>query len=704
MPALGSSVINKSSKKFAPKAPVRRPAPATFTEPSTNDSVESQHSFQTKQTQSVQHPATCPDPAPPQDSTAKGNTQPPTGDVLSEHDGSTVQGEDIHHGIRDDNPTVYDFHKRKLGAVSCDDHNSSGPSTTVATGPSPGVPAEPSEVPLTAPCATQIRQPPTLGPTSQSRTVISPKLTPEVRGSDAVQRTWPENLHEDAPAAKRRKVVSGQSRASSAQRRNTAEDATVESSFTGVIVDNSTSAVTIRSSAPKIRPAAAKAVTKTSTRHKATPRERPLNARVVSSTASSWKRRTEDTQPGKKVRKSHQVTKRKRNQPLQDAAADIVAAAASTTNRSKSRRSRKEREPTPEEAENETIEPEQVKMADLCIDTRKGKKSDMLKALQERDKEELLKQQQKELQQLLGNGAPAKDSGRNDSTNSAVENVNSNGPSTGEIERRQELSRQVAGTYVNEDGEIMIDTDSLQVDRHARAAAEREQGQLEAVEENYLSRPAVNSQTYSKREKQNFWSEELTDEFYEALRMFGTDFDMIGRMLRKTRRAIKLKFTREEKLDPDRINQTLLGERIAVDVEDFSRRAGEELKETEEHDRMMEEDRKKIEDDAADELRAKEEQDQVRRDQAEQERAAVPDDSSGKENREAGKQKEKSKKRKRDNRTEVQEKGRNDQAKQKVVTSKKKERGKVKRREGRHKKGKTTEPTPVTSCVPGYDD
>ena len=315
-------------------------------------------------------------------------------------------------------------------------------------------------------------------------------------------------------------------------------------------------------------------------------------------------------------------------------------------------------------------------MADLCIDTRKGMKSDMLKALQERDREELLKQQQKELQQLLGNEAPSEDFERNDSLNSAAENVNSNGPSTGEIERRQELSRQVAGTYVNEDGEIMIDTDSLQVDRHARAAAEREQGQLEAVEENYLSRPAVNSQTYSKREKQNFWSEELTDEFYEALRMFGTDFDMIGRMLRKTRRAIKLKFTREEKLDPDRVNQTLLGERIAVDVEDFSRRAGEELKETEEHDRMMEEDRKKIEDDAADELRAKEQQDQLRRDQVEQERAAVPDDSSGKENRKNGKRKEKRKKRKRDNRTEVQEKGRNDEAKQQGMTSKKKGEGK----------------------------
>ncbi|KAL8755080.1 MAG: hypothetical protein Q9199_003901 [Rusavskia elegans] len=684
MPALGSSVINKSGKKFAPKAPVRRPAPATPTEPSTTNSVELPPVSQTAPTQTVQHPVTSPDSAPPQDPTAKVSTQAPDGTVLRK-DGNSVQEQPAHDVIGEDGRTQPELHKRKLGAISHDDHEQSQPAITATIHPSSEVPAESSEVPQTTPPAIHSPQPPTPNLINQSRIATSPKLTPQIPISHFVQRTSLETPHEDAPATKRRKVTSNQTKASSRQRPNPNEDAPVSSSSTDVIADTATSTVPTIASARKPSGSAAKAVTKSSTRQKATPRDRPATARVISNSKSTLKRVAKDAQPGMKAKKPRQTTRQRTEQSLQDAAAEIVATAERTTNRSKGRRTRKEREPTPEEAENETIVPGQVKMADLCRDTRKGKKSDMLRALQERDKVELVKKQQKELQQLVGNEAPAEDNERNGAALTAAENANANGPAAGEVERRQELSRQVAGTYVNEDGEIMIDTDSLQVDRHARAAAEREQGQLEAVEENYLSRPAVNSQTYAKREKANSWPEELTDEFYEALRMFGTDFDMIGRMLRKTRRAIKLKFTREERLDPDRINQALRGERIAVDVEDFSRRAGEELKETEEHERMMEEDRKKIEKDAADELKAKEEQDQVRKDQAEQERAAIPDDSSGKENRETGKKKEKRKKRTRDEKGAANEKGMKDQAIQKKVTDGKKEKGK--REKGKREKG-----------------
>lgn len=675
---------------------MRRPAPATFTEPSTTNSVEPPPVSETNPTQTVQHPATSPDSAPPQDPTAKVSTRAQDGIVLRK-DGNSVQEQLTHDVIGEDGHTQHELHKRKLGAISHDDHEQSQPTTTATTDPSSEIPAESSEVPQTTSPATQSPQPPTPNLINQSRIATSPRWTPQIPISDSVQRTSLETPHEDAPATKRRKVTSNQTKASLRQRPNPNEDAPLPSSSTDVSADTATSTVPTRASARKLSASAAKAVTKSSIRQKATPGERPATPPVVANSISTLKRRAKDAQPGTKVKKSRQKTRQRREQPLQDAAAEIVATAERTTNRSKGRRTRKEREQTPEEAENETIVPGQVKMADLCRDTRKGKKSDMLRALQERDREELVKKQQKELQQLVGNEAPTEDDERNGAANSAAENANSNGPAAGQVERRQELSRHVAGTYVNEDGEIMIDTDSLQVDRHARAAAQREQGQLEAVEENYLSRPAVNSQTYTKREKANSWPEELTDEFYEALRMFGTDFDMIGRMLRKTRRAIKLKFTREERLDPDRIDQALRGERIAVDVEDFSRRAGEELKETEEHERMMEEDRKKIEKGAADELRAKEEQDQVRKDQAEQERAAIPDDSSGKENRETGEKKEKRKKRKRDDKDAANEKRMKDQAKQKKVTDGKKEKGKREKgnkrpRKGRYE-GKLTEQT-----------
>ncbi|CAL8582053.1 hypothetical protein XPA_007731 [Xanthoria parietina] len=696
MPALGSSVINKSGKKFAPKAPVRRPAPATTTEPSPSDSVEPPPVSQTVPAQTVQHPTIPSDSAPPQDLPPEVSTQAQDGIVLRQ-DGNSGQEQTTHDVIEEDGPIQHESHKRKLGAISHNDNEQGQPTNTATTDPLSEVPTQSSEVPQTNPPAIQRPQPLTPNLTNQPQIATSPRLTPQIPDSTSVQSTSLEIPYKHAPAPKRRKVASNQTKASSRQRPTPNEGRPVPSSSTNVVADNVTTTVPTRASARKVSASAAKAVTKSSTKQRATPRERPATARVVSQSTYALKRRAEDAQPGAKVKKPRPATRQRREQPLQDTAAEIVATAERVTSRGKARRIRKEREPTPEEAENETIVPGQVRMADLCRDTRKGKKSDMLKALQERDKEELVKKQQKELQQLVGNEAPAEDNERDGAANSAAENANASGPSAVEVERRQELSQHVPGTYVNEDGEIMIDTDSLQVDRHARAAAEREQGQLEAVEENYLSRPAVNSQTYAKREKANSWPEELTDDFYEALRMFGTDFDMIARMLRKTRRAIKLKFTREERLDPDRINQALRGERIAVDVEDFSRRAGEELKETEEHERMMEEDRKKIEKDAADELRAKEEQDQARNAQAEEERAAISDDSSGKENREAGK-KEKRKKRKRGDKHPAKEKGMKDQAKQKQVTDGtkgkgKREKGNQRSRKKRHEEGKITEHT-----------
>ena len=62
------------------------------------------------------------------------------------------------------------------------------------------------------------------------------------------------------------------------------------------------------------------------------------------------------------------------------------------------------------------------------------------------------------------------------------------------------------------------------------------------------------------RSKSDPWGEEETDRFYEALSMFGTDFFIISTLFPgKTRKMIKAKFVREERLDPPRINDALLG-------------------------------------------------------------------------------------------------------------------------------------------------
>jgi transcription factor TFIIIB component B'' len=117
-------------------------------------------------------------------------------------------------------------------------------------------------------------------------------------------------------------------------------------------------------------------------------------------------------------------------------------------------------------------------------------------------------------------------------------------------------------------GEIVLDHASLQVDRHADA--ERNGGDLEDVIENSLTRK-INQATYGKRSKTESWDEDMTDLFYRGLRMFGTDFMVISKMFPgRSRRQIKLKFNNEERRDPQRIKETLLGPRETIDIQTYS--------------------------------------------------------------------------------------------------------------------------------------
>ncbi|KAL9591507.1 MAG: hypothetical protein Q9179_007652 [Wetmoreana sp. 5 TL-2023] len=620
--------MDKSGKKFAPKAPTRRPVAATPLQTSVRSNTDRSSTSQTPS--HAQQLA---------NSLASAPLQTPNPNaVAATPEAGTQQLDDV-------------ASQNRLG-----EHGDTGEDASIR----PGSPNQTDSARITTSSnPTEAVSQPTLlketdrhAPESlvndvQGRSGPLPRLSPQPPASSFTQNVQLEIVHEDAPAAKRRKVTYDESEEDSGQQQTSdtqglvssppASDANINTAATSNIVStNDTGEKPFLST---------QSIPKPSRKGSRAQRAEAEAAAIVADATRQSARRTKDAQKSAKVRKPRQATSAKNKQRLQDAATEIVAdAVEGATARRKGRRGRKERQPTPEEAENEIIEPARIKMADLCKDTRKGKKSDILKALQERDKEEFARKKQKELQQLVDTGEPPDPGGQKHSADAAPSEGHSSLVVEGASERQEDVVRQVAGTYVDEHGQIMIDTGSLQVNRHAQAAAEREQNQEEAVVENDLSRPAVNSMTHAKREKQNSWPEEMTDEFYEALRMFGTDFGMISKMLRKTRRAVKLKFTREEKQDPDRIKEALLGERIPVDLDDYSRRAGEDIKELEEHERTMEEDRKEIEEHAADELRAKEEQDRLRNEEAEREHAAVPDDSSGKENHEAGKKKEKGRK------------------------------------------------------------
>ncbi|KAF2766702.1 hypothetical protein EJ03DRAFT_173775 [Teratosphaeria nubilosa] len=135
-------------------------------------------------------------------------------------------------------------------------------------------------------------------------------------------------------------------------------------------------------------------------------------------------------------------------------------------------------------------------------------------------------------------------------------------------------------------GQIVVEEDSLDV-----AEPTNQSDDVPVVEENnYAHR--VNRGSYINARRRDprdripparrrggwgGWSEEDTDRFYDALRSWGTDFDIISRLFEgKSRAQIKTKFNREEKFDPARINAALLGDHIEMDIESYALEAGVE--------------------------------------------------------------------------------------------------------------------------------
>lgn len=349
-------------------------------------------------------------------------------------------------------------------------------------------------------------------------------------------------------------------------------------------------------------------------------------SRSAQGTALDADARVEQDAASKKRKKKITIT-----QTIQDAAAAVVEEAVHSLSKIPKKRGRRgrQRAASLEGADAVIIAPSEVKMSDLCKDNGTGRKSEREKEIVEFEKAEYLRKKQKQLQEVIGQ----------------VEHISGPGPSesaedpSGRLERlarQREREENVAQNVPNTiivNGQIQIDEDSLQIDRHAAAAAARADEDVESVDENALTRK-VNSATWLKRDNSGGWNELYTDRFYEGLRMFGTDFQMISKMFPgRTRHKIKLKFVREEKLNHDKIKATLLGQQIPVDLPEFEKMAGVEFDDPAELERDMAEDRKRLEEET---LAEKEDMDNARRERDEQiaaERAEAGDESSAKENR-----------------------------------------------------------------------
>lgn len=294
----------------------------------------------------------------------------------------------------------------------------------------------------------------------------------------------------------------------------------------------------------------------------------PLNADGTSGTA-----------PTPVIDKKRKSAKRKRVD--ENGSADVLPTvevqlkAPRTARKEKVARKRKEiedgtkktrkRAETPEDAEEQEIDHSTTKMADLCKDIRIGRKFSRHEEIKRRELEKKIKAK------LLKDNPElaAIEEGRIEPTAEEVAAVAETMAPT--------LQMRIVG------GQIVQDDTSTQLDRHAQHVVDAD---MEVVEENDFTR-TTNSGSYMKRTKSKHWSLDDYELLYTGIRMFGTDFGLIANLFggRRDRRMIKLKFNKEERECPDKIDRALIGEKVEIDLEEYKGYTGVEYQPLEELER-----------------------------------------------------------------------------------------------------------------------
>lgn len=228
----------------------------------------------------------------------------------------------------------------------------------------------------------------------------------------------------------------------------------------------------------------------------------------------------------------------------------------------KPRKRGRKRSVTPEDAENITIDPDTITLGQLTRDPRTGKRWDkaalILASEQERKRE---RQRQQLIEKgLLKEGEDLPGSGQSEAGTPAPDP--SKAPASAPEPAAPPPPAATGGLrYRIVDGQIVLDDTTLQHDRHAEADEAR--GDLEAREEHEFSRRTTQYTLMRRKTHGNSWTSQDTERFYNGLRSFGTDFEMISQMFggSKSRRQIKLKFNREERQNPAAVNRCLVGEK-----------------------------------------------------------------------------------------------------------------------------------------------
>uniref|UniRef100_A0A182WFC9 Myb-like domain-containing protein n=1 Tax=Anopheles minimus TaxID=112268 RepID=A0A182WFC9_9DIPT len=139
-------------------------------------------------------------------------------------------------------------------------------------------------------------------------------------------------------------------------------------------------------------------------------------------------------------------------------------------------------------------------------------------------------------------------------------------------------------------GEMILDEASLVIENEREKEMRETLANTDIV---YQDEYSGNSGYYSRIRRTKDWTDEETIRFYRCLHTIGTDFSMMLSMFpQRSRRDLKLKFKKEERLNLSLVNKALLHPK-AFNVEELQQQFAEEDEELERH--RQEEKQRKLE-------------------------------------------------------------------------------------------------------------
>ncbi|KAI0570910.1 hypothetical protein PtrSN002B_010657 [Pyrenophora tritici-repentis] len=244
---------------------------------------------------------------------------------------------------------------------------------------------------------------------------------------------------------------------------------------------------------------------------------------------------------------------RKRRQPTPEADEVDGVEGEEGTQREKKRRGRPPREATPSDAEDQTIDPDVTYMDSLAArHVHWGKLSTREREMRTIDWEAVKQRRREEDSREIASRAEQEKADRELAEQGA----------------QRAAQSEFENVRLNAEGNLEIIPQAGIIDLEGDAA--REIDQMVVTEDQDITARLTN-RSFMKNNKRfpnefilpgqgRRWNMELTELFYQGLRSFGTDFQMISQMFPGfTRRSIKTKFTREERENPDGVKAALQG-------------------------------------------------------------------------------------------------------------------------------------------------